>query len=225
MDAYEDNIFVLTTIHNVIRRSLVQVVKNCDAQHVPDKKKLRSFLGFAEATIVNLHSHHHHEDLLYFPLLKKYGIETESLSEEHKALEGLLTEVLAIVKSPKTDKKAWKAIKPSNFDFAGLKSKVEQIQTILLPHLEREELEHTAEKTRNSGLPSDVLIKCHEDIAAEAQKDDPTLVLPLLYYHLNEKELKDMWNAKFPFVLRTLIMPIFRAVHVDYWQFSYSKSK
>ncbi|KAJ3407441.1 hypothetical protein CcCBS67573_g02698 [Chytriomyces confervae] len=222
-DSFAFNESVIRTVHNVIKRSLVQCIHNCNAAAVPSKKALKSFLGYVDAAMDMLHHHHTNEDDVYFPVLRKSGLTTESLSAEHEQLHPLIADVTHVVQVYRRAQE-FKTVSQDTFDFASLKSKLEEIQRILVPHLDKEEEEHTAQVLRDAGIKASDLNDVHNKISKAEQARDPTMALPFLYLHLTAEEKISFWKAVMPFFVRFILLPIVTFAHRDYWAFSYAKA-
>ncbi|KAJ3089843.1 hypothetical protein HK100_007641 [Physocladia obscura] len=221
-DSFDRNHIVLLAVHNTLRRSLHQSIINCDKTYVPDKKTLRNFLGFVDAAMQHLHNHHTNEDVIYFPVLAQHGIKIDHLDADHHALIPKMKEIDAVVK---VDKRAFDNLEYNTFDFVSLKTNLEKLRDILLPHLDQEEREHAPDILRASGMSAQELDNVLGGIVKAEQKLDPTISLPIIYYHLDEKEIKEFWEPTIPAVVRVGLFSMFACWNSGFWEFSYAKAK
>ncbi|KAI9345326.1 hypothetical protein BDR26DRAFT_932399 [Obelidium mucronatum] len=225
MEDYKHNSATIVVIHNILRRANASLIAHCNSKDINSARKLKAFVGYLAAYHDFLHHHHHNEDAVYFPALAKHGIPCDNFTAEHKELEPLLKhigEIASIVKN----KKQFKALTPSGFDFETLKQNLQSVADFLNPHLELEETTHTPEVFLAANFPVDELHAVHARLAKEAQKDsDPTMALPFMLSNCTPAEKKEVFGKMMPWFVVHVMIPLFSLVHRDYWQFSYAKSK
>lgn len=210
MDAMEAHAYDVKVIHNVLRRSLAQLV-----QHAQDKgqseKQFSSFLGFLRAFLELLHAHHHHEDAIMFPFFKAKGMDFDQEFEDHKALDSLMADLASL--STLEDL--------AQFPRDTCHAKLVALRDLMGPHLDSEEQKITPANMRSAGLTEAEVKAMDEQVQKEAQKADGTLILPLIYYHLDKEERKRFWARMFPWAFRRIIFPfVIKKKHASYWQYS-----
>ncbi|KAJ3026608.1 UNVERIFIED_CONTAM: hypothetical protein HDU68_005388 [Siphonaria sp. JEL0065] len=224
MEDYKHSAYVVSVIHNMLRRANESLIANCNPTEVNSARKLRGFVGFLGAYTTFLHHHHHNEDAVYFPVLAKHGINCDNFTQEHKELEPLMEYVEKIAAISK-NKKQLKALSPATFDFDTLKKKLQEIANFLNPHLDLEETEHTPDVFLAANFPVEELHAVHDRLAKEAQKNgDPTIDLPFMALNVTAEEKKIFLGKAFPWVVLHVVIPLVTLVHRDYWQFSFAKN-
>ncbi|KAF3938060.1 hypothetical protein ABW19_dt0203165 [Dactylella cylindrospora] len=187
----------LFTIHAVIRRSLRCVARQA---RTVEPSKRASFIVYAKYAFDLLDAHHHHEDELWFPVMKPYVDFTESTTE-HEAIEHLISEDVAYVKQAQAhlnggaDAPAWPGEEIS--------STTEKLLDLLLPHLLKEE---TLSCLYGRRCPDQVFIetdkKLEEMVLKEMKKDGMLWSVAFQMRHWSKKE-KEVWPPM-PFIVRTL---------------------
>ena len=56
----------------------------------------------------------------------------------------------------------------------------------------------------------------------KVQKEDGSLVLPILFFNVDDKEHKSFIEHRFPWILRRIVFPLFIAKkHASAWRFAY----
>lgn len=171
-------------------------------------------MGYLLATTTLIHEHHDHEEDIEFPFLAKYSdalSKVESRKEEHGVLNEILKNVEDLIHSFEKDG----VFKPEE-----IKDAFTKLQDMMFPHLEKEEALCTAEWLRQNvdaaGL-EDVIRRIEKD----AQKGDPTISLPFMYYNLDETGKNLFWKVHMPWIVRAILFPfIFSKKHRDWWKYA-----
>ncbi len=201
----------LTTVHNVLRRAINQVIlvgPTISPQDIPD------FLVFCRATSYFLESHHTNEDLFVFPLWEKRGIKMESFSTEHQEIHSLVEEMSHLALSQQADDKT----------VARLVEVAREIKDVLFPHLDQEEEISTPKVMEQHNITKSDLDQMNKGIFSRVAKEDPFLVLPIIFFHVTPEEKKKFVQTNFPFLLRRILFPlIFSRKFKGAWRFSFKK--
>ncbi|KAJ3006899.1 UNVERIFIED_CONTAM: hypothetical protein HDU68_003829 [Siphonaria sp. JEL0065] len=225
MEVYKHSAYAVTVIHNILRRANESLIAHCNREDIDSTSKLQAFLGYLGAYTTHLDHHHHNEDVVFFPVLMKHGMNCDKLIQDHKDLEPLM-EYLEKIAAITKDKAQLAALSPDTFDFDTLKQKLQEIANFLNPHLDLEESEHTAEVYAAANFPPEELVAVHDRIASESQKNgDGTIDLPFMVLNVTDEERRLFLAKAFPWVLLNVVIPLLTYVHWDYWQFSYAKSR
>ncbi|KAJ3067437.1 hypothetical protein HDU98_009327 [Podochytrium sp. JEL0797] len=223
IEYFTTNCRQVEAIHNILRRANASLIAHCDSSQIQTPQKLPSFLGFLHAYMEFLHHHHQHEDAFYFPVLAGYGMPTDHLTADHKALEPMM-EYCSKMGAQAMDKSARNTLDPNTFDFARLKQELQAIADFLHPHLALEESTQTVEVFVAHNVPTEALKASLAEILKETQKEDPTIGLAFLMMMVNEEE-KLLLAQEMPWFLVNVMVPIFVYMHKDYWQFSYANQQ
>ena len=96
-----------------------------------------------------------------------------------------------------------------------------KLSETLLPHLTNEEEMSRKESLVAHNFTNEMLKQLNDKILAKIKTEDGSLILPLIFYNLNEEETVRFLNPKFPWILRKIIFPFNIAKqHKGYWKFA-----
>ncbi|KAF3902955.1 hypothetical protein ABW20_dc0101382 [Dactylellina cionopaga] len=177
----------LFTIHSVVRRSLRCVARQArtvePAQRAP-------FLTYTKHTFYILESHHHHEETLWFPIMKPY-IDYEESSNEHEEIESLLHQCIEYTKTAEEHLKG--GPKAPSWPGEEISSTTEKLIELLLPHLLKEE---TLGCLYGRRVPISIYEDFEKTIKKASQDEMKKLgvvwCVSYLLRHWNKKE-KEVW--------------------------------
>jgi hemerythrin-like domain-containing protein len=183
---------------------------------VTTPKDTLAYLGFLQSVTWFIHEHHENEEEGIFKVLSKVE-PSQSVLNRLEQDHGQLLILLKALEQYKT---------LQEFDAGKIKASVLQVQQLMLPHLDLEEENLTPENFESWNMSLKEVEDADAAIVKKVQKSDPSILLPLVYYHLTEEERRQWWNKTFPWILRRLIFPLAIAPkHAHYWQFSYHGPK
>ena len=213
----------LTTIHNVLRRATDQIIEH--SRNFPPPEEIPNFMGFVSAYIYFLHSHHTNEDEIVFPRFEAQGYNMTGFEEDHKEFSEMLDSLSAMATNFSTAATT-SSVAFGKSDGNDLADLVERMKSALFPHLQREEDLSTANLLSAHNFTDDMIIDLNKRILAKVQTEDASLVLPIIFYHLTEEEMRSFGKRNFPWILRRFIFPYFIArKHKGYWKYSLNISQ
>ncbi|KAJ6262082.1 hypothetical protein Dda_2886 [Drechslerella dactyloides] len=125
----------LFMIHGLLRRSL-----RCVARHARTVEPARraAFVAYAKMSLDILHSHHGHEEDLWFPIMKPY-VDFEESSHEHEEIERLMLSGYDLLKTAQAHVDARKSATAPAWPGEEISTTVGRLVELLIPHLQKEE--------------------------------------------------------------------------------------
>ncbi len=214
MNVFHEHAYTVQTVHSVIRRCIDQLLVHADQIITP--KDTLDYLGFLQSVVWFIHEHHENEEEGIFKVLSTVESAKPVLNRMEKDHDQLMTLLKAM--------EQFKTIQ--DFDAQKIKEAVLQVQQLMLPHLDLEEQTLTPENFESWGISETQVKEADAAILKKVKKSDPSILLPLVFYNLNNEERSKWWNNMFPWMLRRIIFPLAIAPkHVKYWQFAYNGPK
>jgi len=216
MDPIDRFVYAIQSVHNVLRRSLDQLLlhaassSDSDSDAAPELD-VKNYLGFLSAYLELLEGHHAHEEKLIFPELQSRGVDMSQLEGDHQQLETIMAELKAMAQVEDL----------AAFSLGPMREKLSALKGPLEEHLAAEETAITVETFKKAGFTSSDVEGLENRVNEMAKTLDGTLTLPLMYYHLTEEEKNKFWDPNLPWLLRWIIFPLFICrAHKGYWEFA-----
>ncbi|KAF5359578.1 hypothetical protein D9756_003160 [Leucocoprinus leucothites] len=209
-DPFEQLHYNMVRAHHTFKLGYSSIIK-----HLDDPKAitgdLPNFLGYCQAWVSSIISHHDSEEEMVFPFLNE-KMDFAPEKEAHEVIHKSLSDLEAVLLEAKAD--------TTKFNPSQLKEQLEQMRDTLFSHLD-EEVEHIkAEVLKTSGFGEAELKDLNQKLDKYAQSHgDPFILVPYMRSH-TPPEFKDFWPPM-PWVLRKLVIPyVLARRYSGYWKYA-----
>ncbi|CAG8442476.1 5657_t:CDS:2 [Acaulospora colombiana] len=195
-------------LHETLRSGMDQILNN--APNVC-KTDVRNFIGYINAFISHLMSHHGHEEHIIFPAVTQ-KISVNEFIEDHKKLDKLVHSL-----SDYTKKVSEKKV---SYESAKIVELMTQLNDLVRPHLKHEETSFSVEALREN-MTKEELEKITNDINDSIKKEGgATTILPFLLLHLEPEDRQFMVYDSMPKPVKSLLLPVFINWNKGYWKYA-----
>ncbi|EKM78145.1 hypothetical protein AGABI1DRAFT_86313 [Agaricus bisporus var. burnettii JB137-S8] len=210
-DPFEQLHYNMVRAHQTFKLGYDAILKNLENNQEAIKSDLTNFLGYCQAWVISIDTHHDSEEEIVFPFLNQ-KMDFEPEKEAHKVIHKGLSDITAIVTQFKAD--------PSKFDPDHLKENLVKLKDPLFEHLDVEVEHIKSSKLKEVGFGDAELKDLNQRLDKYAQSHgDPFLVVPYMRSH-TPPELKNVWPPM-PWVLRKVVIPYVLAwKHSGYWKYA-----
>lgn len=198
-------------IHNVMKRAMDTIVAT-DTKALQGDTLVR-FMVFVKAFSTFLHSHHDHEEEIFFPDAVAKEPErmkpvVETLEAEHKQLIAQINRLVELSNNPLT---------------ATVEAATEAKETVaafkdsLCTHFDVEVKEMDANHYEKFYTDSEMQKQTNRAASAARRHTDPTLTMPLMLFNMSVEERK-VFVPHLPWFVRTFLLPMFIKKYSAVWE-------